>query len=62
MAPKRPFSELEWNLTPEPIRHYILYLEKLVSDMARRIEAYLTARVARIDCDQCGVKMVSVPW
>jgi transposase len=25
-------------------------------------EAYLTARVARIDCDQCGVKMVSVPW
>jgi transposase len=38
MAPKRPFSELEWNLTPEPIRHYILYLEKLVSDMARRIE------------------------
>jgi transposase len=25
-------------------------------------QAYLTARVPRIRCDQCGVKTVSVPW
>ena len=25
-------------------------------------EAHLTARVARIDCDQCGTRLVDVPW
>jgi transposase len=25
-------------------------------------EAYLTARVARTDCDQCGTHLVDVPW
>ena len=25
-------------------------------------EAYLTARVARIDCDHCGTHLVDVPW
>jgi transposase len=25
-------------------------------------EAYLTARVARIDCDKCGTHLVDVPW
>ena len=25
-------------------------------------EAYLTARVARIDCDKCGIHLVDVPW
>lgn len=25
-------------------------------------ETYLTARVARIDCDQCGTHLVDVPW
>lgn len=25
-------------------------------------EAYLTARVARIDCDKCGTHLVEVPW
>jgi len=39
MDPKRPFSELEWSLTPEPVRNYILYLEKTLSDMAKRLEA-----------------------
>lgn len=37
MEPKRPFSELEWNLTPEPVRHYILYLERTLADMAARL-------------------------
>jgi len=39
MAPKRPFSELEWHLTPEPVRHYILYLEQVLSDMSARLDA-----------------------
>ena len=25
-------------------------------------EAYLTARVARVDCDNCGIRLVNVPW
>ncbi len=25
-------------------------------------EAYLTARVARIDCKKCGIRLVDVPW
>lgn len=37
MEPKRPFSELEWNLTPEAVRHYILHLERTLSDMASRL-------------------------
>jgi transposase len=28
MESKRPFTELEWNLTPEPVRRYIVYLEQ----------------------------------
>jgi len=37
MEPKRTFSELEWNLTPEALRHYILHLERTLSDMASRL-------------------------
>ena len=37
MEPKRTFSELEWNLTPEAVRHYILHLERTLSDMASRL-------------------------
>nr|CBX28135.1 hypothetical protein N47_G34590 [uncultured Desulfobacterium sp.] len=25
-------------------------------------EAYLTARVPRVDCGDCGIKTVEVPW
>ena len=25
-------------------------------------EAYLTARVPRVKCSQCGIRLVSVPW
>jgi transposase len=31
MALKRPFSELDWQLTPEPVRHYIMALEQTLS-------------------------------
>jgi transposase len=37
MEKKRPFTDLEWHLTPEPVRHYILYLEQALADMAGRV-------------------------
>jgi transposase len=40
MALKRPFSELDWQLTPEPVRHYIMALEQTLSDMQQRIVAH----------------------
>jgi transposase len=40
MALKRPFSELDWQLTPEPVRHYIMALERTLFDMEQRIAAH----------------------
>jgi transposase len=40
MALKRPFSELDWQLTPEPVRHYIMALERTLFDMQQRIVAH----------------------
>jgi transposase len=40
MAPKRPFPELDWQLTPETVRHYILSLEQTLYDMQQRGEAH----------------------
>lgn len=37
MKLKRPFTDLEWHLTPEPVRHYIFYLERTLADMANRV-------------------------
>lgn len=39
MAPKRPFSKLDWHLTPEPVRRYIAYLEQALYDMQKRVES-----------------------
>jgi transposase len=40
MALKRPFSELDWQLTPEPVRQYIMALERTLFDMKQRIAAH----------------------
>jgi hypothetical protein len=40
MALKRPFSELDWQLTPEPVRQYIMALERTLFDMEQRIAAH----------------------
>ena len=40
MALKRPFSELDWQLTPEPVRHYIMALERMIFDMEQRIAVH----------------------
>jgi transposase len=40
MALKRPFSGLYWQLTPEPVRYYILALERMLQDREQRIAAH----------------------
>ncbi len=38
MKPTRPFSELDWQLTPEPVRRYIVYLEQTMTRMQDQIQ------------------------
>jgi transposase len=38
MAPKRPFSELEWQLIPESVRQYIQQLESALFGLNQRVE------------------------
>ena len=38
MEPIRPFSDLDWQLTPEPIRQYIVYLENRLSTVLKKLE------------------------
>jgi len=40
MALKRPFSQLEWFQTPEPVRQYILALEQALADLQQRLEVH----------------------
>ena len=40
MEPKRTFTALEWSLTPEPVRHYILYLEQMLKDLQQQVQEY----------------------
>jgi transposase len=40
MALKRPFPELDWHLTPETVRHYIMALEQTVHDLQHRVESH----------------------
>ena len=36
MEPKRPFTDLEWHLTPEPVRRYIIYLEQALATLQQQ--------------------------
>lgn len=38
MEAKRPFSQLDWFSTPEPVRAYIVYLEQLIGQMQQRLD------------------------
>jgi transposase len=40
MAINREFSELDWHLTPEPVRCYILQLEQTLHDMQKIVETH----------------------
>jgi transposase len=39
MAPNRPFSDLDWHLTPHAVRLYILHLEQRLADLQQRVES-----------------------
>ena len=50
MKPTRPFTELDWQLTPEPVRQYIVYLEQTMTrmqDQIQQLEKRLAALEAR---------------
>lgn len=38
MEAKRPFSQLDWLSTPEPVRTYIIHLEQVIGQMKQRLE------------------------
>ncbi len=38
MEIKRPFSNLDWLSTPEPVRAYIIHLEQVISQLQQRLE------------------------
>lgn len=48
MAPTRPFSELDWQLTPEPVRQYIQLLEQRLSGLQIRVAA-LEQRLEKLE-------------
>ena len=38
MEAKRPFSQLDWLSTPEPVRAYIIHLEQVIGQMQQRLD------------------------
>lgn len=40
MEPKRPFSDLDWALTPPPVKQYIEYLERAIATLVAKLELY----------------------
>lgn len=38
MEPKRPFSNLDWAATPEPVKQYIVHLEQAVFALVAKVE------------------------
>ena len=40
MAPTRTFSDLDWHLTPETVRQYILALERALFDTQKQLQSH----------------------
>lgn len=40
MEPKRPFTDLDWHLTPESVRQYVLYLEQALHNLQKQVDEY----------------------
>ena len=38
MEAKRPFSQLDWFSSPEPVRAYIVHLEQIIGQMQQRLD------------------------
>lgn len=48
MAPTRPFADIDWQLTPEAVRQYILYLERTLLEMQKRVDP-LEERIEKLE-------------
>jgi transposase len=48
MEPKRPFSDLDWAATPQPVKQYIEYLEQTIATLVGRIEQ-LEKRIEQLE-------------
>ena len=48
MEPKRPFSNLDWVATPQPVKQYILYLEQALVSLAAKTEQ-LERRIEQLE-------------
>jgi transposase len=40
MEPKRPFSDLDWAATPQPVKEYIEYLEQAIATLVAKLEQH----------------------
>jgi transposase len=40
MEPKRPFSNLDWAATPQPVKQYIEYLEQAIATLVAKLEQH----------------------
>ena len=45
---KRPITPLEWNLTPEPARRYILHLEQSMNHLQQQVRGH-EKRIERLE-------------
>lgn len=52
-CPKCREKELKAHDTQSKFWRYLIFFQH---------EAYLTARVPRVKCNQCGIHLVNVPW
>lgn len=48
MEAKRPFSELDWDRTPEPVKQYIYQLEQNIEQLINRIDQ-MEKRIAQLE-------------
>jgi len=48
MEPKRPFSNLDWTATPEPVKQYVLYLEQTIATLVERVQQ-LEKRIEQLE-------------
>ena len=48
MERKRPFSQIDWAATPQPVKQYIIYLEQTIDTLVARVEQ-LEKRIEQLE-------------
>ena len=48
MERKRPFSQIDWATTPQPVKQYIIYLEQTIDTLVARVEQ-LEKRIEQLE-------------